>query len=746
MESLPIPGGHLDLIRGQVVRDGVTTSLSSIEVAVLSVLAEHSPEPVDEAELLRRAWGYRTTKTRTVSMGVSRLRAKIEADPKSPQVVRTVRGVGYRLVLHDAVESRPELPEPTTLLGRTEALDQIAAHLRRGRRAVELVGPGGVGTTTLARAAVPGATLVPLQGCATAKTVLRRWCEALSLEGTDGEAALRRALPDAGPLVLDAASELSDEAAALVQRLLPDAEGPTLITARRPLGLGAAVVVPPLADDDALAVLQQARADAGLPAVSDEQARPVLREAAGFPLGLVLAAPLVELASAGQLGLATHPDGDLARVLRETLSHVDPDARRLLALASAFAVAPELPTLASAADQPLPAVLRPLHALRERGLVRLGDGRVDVPSAVATVARTDEAVRQHAAWAAALPPDSQSLRPHRHELQIALAVRDELLAPVLLRHLVVVHTYGPDEQLGAEVTALLPKVSDPGRRQVLLGMLLAAERDHAGAHDAQVRALGELSDDDHAFVGWAWQFRSVAATWIRRFDDALDCIEPMLAVREHVGSTQWASLTINAASLVALDHPERAAALFREVDAHPDTPPSLAITASFYRLGLEPPSSATVRFVQRQLDAVAPEVWGARRWATHHLRLGRGWLRVGEVERGLALLQQHTPAGLQLAESLTASILDMAALSMAHQPDAARRILDLSPPGERPIRRAAEWLASGARPPVPQLPEGLQQAVSAWVDGREVPLIDPYRAAGRALAQSAEQRAQMHQA
>jgi two-component system response regulator MtrA len=51
----------------------------------------------EPAELLEQVWGYRhAADTRLVNVHVQRLRAKVEKDPEVPEVVLTVRGVGYK--------------------------------------------------------------------------------------------------------------------------------------------------------------------------------------------------------------------------------------------------------------------------------------------------------------------------------------------------------------------------------------------------------------------------------------------------------------------------------------------------------------------------------------------------------------------------------------------------------------------------------------------------------------------------
>lgn len=71
------------------------------EIEVLGYLAQHPDRPISREELLLKVWGYARNleiETRTVDIHVAKLRRKIEADPKAPQHLVTVRGAGYRLI------------------------------------------------------------------------------------------------------------------------------------------------------------------------------------------------------------------------------------------------------------------------------------------------------------------------------------------------------------------------------------------------------------------------------------------------------------------------------------------------------------------------------------------------------------------------------------------------------------------------------------------------------------------------
>ena len=80
--------------RGELVCDGEPVRLTEAEVALLRQLARTPHEAVERLELAR---GTVDPSGRAVDVQVTRLRRKIEADPKAPRYLQTVRGVGYRL-------------------------------------------------------------------------------------------------------------------------------------------------------------------------------------------------------------------------------------------------------------------------------------------------------------------------------------------------------------------------------------------------------------------------------------------------------------------------------------------------------------------------------------------------------------------------------------------------------------------------------------------------------------------------
>lgn len=87
----------IDVSAHEVTRAGKVISLTRLEFDLLVALAREPGRVFSRDALLGEVWGYRhSTDTRLVNVHVQRLRAKIEHDPELPEIVLTVRGVGYK--------------------------------------------------------------------------------------------------------------------------------------------------------------------------------------------------------------------------------------------------------------------------------------------------------------------------------------------------------------------------------------------------------------------------------------------------------------------------------------------------------------------------------------------------------------------------------------------------------------------------------------------------------------------------
>jgi len=100
-QNPPIVDGPLSLgrcafdpDRGELTCEGEQVHLTEAEVALMRELARNPHEPVERLALARSGGD---PSGRAVDVQVTRLRRKIEDDPKAPRYLQTVRGIGYRL-------------------------------------------------------------------------------------------------------------------------------------------------------------------------------------------------------------------------------------------------------------------------------------------------------------------------------------------------------------------------------------------------------------------------------------------------------------------------------------------------------------------------------------------------------------------------------------------------------------------------------------------------------------------------
>jgi two-component system, OmpR family, alkaline phosphatase synthesis response regulator PhoP len=88
---------RMDVRATEVTRDGKPVPLSAREFQLLRHFMEHPGATISRNELLHEVWGYEDgTFTRTVDVHIASLRQKLEKDPKRPELILTVPGMGYK--------------------------------------------------------------------------------------------------------------------------------------------------------------------------------------------------------------------------------------------------------------------------------------------------------------------------------------------------------------------------------------------------------------------------------------------------------------------------------------------------------------------------------------------------------------------------------------------------------------------------------------------------------------------------
>ena len=332
--------------------------LGSRAFDILTALVERAGEVVGKEELIARVWPATYVEEANLKIQVSSLRRALGDGQGDNRYVATVVGRGYNFVAPIRTEeplastspaiaptALHNLPFATTrMIGREEIVTTLVAQLSR-RRLVTVVGPGGIGKTTVGLTVAEGVIgtykhgvwLVDLAPLRDPGLVPSAVATALGLQIRTGDplSALVAALRDNRILLmLDNCEHVIDAAAGLTEAVLSGASGVTILaTSREPLGvpgehvhrLGPLNTPEPSSQltaieagsfsavqlfvERATAIVEDfALTDANAPLVAA-----ICRRLDGLPLAIEFAAPRVE--ALGVEGLATRLDDSLRRLL-----------------------------------------------------------------------------------------------------------------------------------------------------------------------------------------------------------------------------------------------------------------------------------------------------------------------------------------------------------------------------------------------------------------------------------------------
>jgi predicted ATPase/DNA-binding winged helix-turn-helix (wHTH) protein len=375
-----------ELDPGRIVfrRGGEEVALEPQVFDLLHCLIGRRGQLVTKEELLDTVWGDRFVSESALTSRIKSARRAVGDDGTAQRIIRTVHGKGYEFVApvierddldHATTDQRPHAPASTSthpsaiplavhdLVGRGETLDELESELREAR-CLTIIGPGGVGKTSLALEVArrtasthrDGVALVELVGVGTADEALAAVATALDVSVRQHEsidAAIIDVLrPQQLLLVLDNCEHLVGPVANLVEQILhtsPDVT--TLTTSRETLAIAGERVyhVEPLdvtdldelrlhdlALDDLAAIpavrlfVERARAaDARfqLTAANARSVAEICRRLDGIPLALELAAS--RTAALDVSDIARRLDERL-RLLQAVRRGSDPRHRRLL--------------------------------------------------------------------------------------------------------------------------------------------------------------------------------------------------------------------------------------------------------------------------------------------------------------------------------------------------------------------------------------------------------------------------------
>jgi predicted ATPase/DNA-binding winged helix-turn-helix (wHTH) protein len=279
--SLSFGPFRLNPTRRTLARDGKPLRLGSRALDLLIALIESGENLISKEELLKRVWPDTYIEEANLRVHIAALRKLLGGEGSGDQYIGTVAGRGYCFLapvvrLDESVGSATAAPPPpateavrqlpasiTRVIGRSEAIANISSQLAR-RRFVTIVGPGGIGKTTVALAVAGHLAdsyphplcFVELASLTDPRLIPGALASVLGL-ATSGDqlvSALVAYLQNKSLLiVLDNCEHALDAVAALAESLLRGAAGIHLLaTSRQPLrGDGefvyhiAALAVPP---------------------------------------------------------------------------------------------------------------------------------------------------------------------------------------------------------------------------------------------------------------------------------------------------------------------------------------------------------------------------------------------------------------------------------------------------------------------------------------------------------------------
>ncbi len=611
----------VDLTTRRVLRGGELQHLEPQAFDLLAELIRERHRAMSKDELKETIWGGRWISDSALATRVKEIRRATGDDGELQTVVRTVRGHGYQFIAAE-IEAA-SLPLSGPLLGRERDIALLKDRML-SPGLLTLVGPGGVGKSSLARqitaiagsARFDGALTVDLTAIDTAAQLPAAVARAAGVVGGQPEDLAPALARTDGILLLDDADEFVAEVATLCQQLLEQTGRLTVIvTCRERLGVASEQLWPvlPLSVLSARELLTSRAADlaplAELSSHSDKDLDDLTAAVDRLPLGIEMLASMSAVLSVPDLLELVHTRPDLVTATRrdtsgrhdslqlliyESLRRLDePSYQGLLAL-TAFAGAFTASDGADvAADDHAPG-LSIVRELVDRSLLSpVGTGGAPRFQVLRTVAAAvasqrehegDQSARRHAVFVA------QTLTRADHLLRGPQEAQGAGIFARLADDARTAHAWAltHDRELALELTAALHLYSysrmwpepalwahgfaEPG---LPMPIPVAAVLATAAAQSGELDRARELAGDVLT-GGDPWQRTSALETlsdvalYQGRMGDAVELAQQLVEVGRHIGSARAVAIgTTNwTLALVYQDEPLAALEVLSGLEEH----------------------------------------------------------------------------------------------------------------------------------------------------------------------------------
>lgn len=693
--------GWLDLESGMFHGPEGPIPLTPIERKALHVLAERAPDPVTTRELLLQAWGVRATRTRAVAVAMTRLRKKLDHDHHPS--IRTVRGVGYALLVDTPTEPADR---------RDDLRRDIDRHHRAGRPWIRLVGWPGIGRRTLARGwASTNPSACWIDGALPNALAV--------LDALDGTRVPHRC-------VLDHPESLPAADLQRVRNLCDRGDLQVVAIGGGHSHADATLALHPLPPDAALSLFHDERASIGTRDLDPERLT-WLNRLGGHPAALLRAAQTIDLLREPDALWSTGEPHSLHQLFERHLHRLSDTAKGVLDHMAYFEGTVDIRWIQELTAHDASAITAALTELWNAGAVHRDASGVSVHRFVSTWVRWKNGENTHwLEWLASTHRDPALLVRLRPELQRVVHQSPwPLRRRLLVRLIEVLYHFGPADSILPTTNDCIP-VGSSG--DLMLALAYGTLFDVRGLDDCLRRLDHDALGTEERVI--AASLSQVAALWRRDPDDAARHGAAVLEGLDHLTDpADRIDVQLHLLESLPRDGPELRRRCVSIADEAGERFPGRRVAAMFRSARSQAISRPVLDRLSHVLDRGRNSL-GRQRWWAYRTQLACLALELEPDEAHLYDFLTAIREFQALSSTGAPKFACVAAVAFLDRPALAERCLVHA--AEHPLRNLILALQNGDHEAVRRLePRPVREVGCAFIDGDPIPA--PHSWTGRAL-------------